>query len=128
MKMSNVHERTFDATPEQLAAIVQDFDRIWPTEIARAPTPQGDASTNWLHIWQEYDKPGAARHVPSRQSDDLQAEALVFDVEAWRYASASHDRRRAMRRRRVVHWRDRIEPGHDVVLEKLLDNVGETVA
>jgi hypothetical protein len=31
MKVNNVHERVFAATADELATLVADFDRIWPT-------------------------------------------------------------------------------------------------
>jgi hypothetical protein len=37
MKIQNAHERVVEGTPEQVAALVADFDAIWPVDIARAP-------------------------------------------------------------------------------------------
>ena len=42
MKIRNIHERTIDATPEQIAQLLANFDGIWPTQIAPAPRPQGE--------------------------------------------------------------------------------------
>src|SRR5206468_3028170 len=61
MKIMNRHERIIAATPERIAALIADFDRIWPTQIAPAPRLHGhrlyDAG---LMLWGEYDRPGAA--------------------------------------------------------------------
>jgi hypothetical protein len=36
MKISNRHERIVAAPPERIVALIADFDRVWPTEIAPA--------------------------------------------------------------------------------------------
>jgi hypothetical protein len=40
VKERNRHERLIAAPPEQIAALIADFDRIWPTQIGPAPRPQ----------------------------------------------------------------------------------------
>ncbi len=36
MMIKNRHERIIAAAPERIAALIWDFDRIWPTQIAPA--------------------------------------------------------------------------------------------
>jgi hypothetical protein len=73
MKTRNRHERIVTAPPEQVAALIADFDRVWPRQIAPAPRPQGhrlyDAR---LMLWEEFDRPGAARAFRVVRPDELQ--------------------------------------------------------
>jgi hypothetical protein len=41
MKIRNRHERMIATPPERVAALIADFDRIWPTQIGLAPRPRG---------------------------------------------------------------------------------------
>jgi hypothetical protein len=60
MKIRNIHERTIAATPEQIAPLLADFERIWPKQIAPAPRAQGERLYETpMMLWQEYDRPGA---------------------------------------------------------------------
>src|SRR6266516_7833191 len=81
MKIRNHHERIVAAPPERLAALIADFDRVWPTEIAPAPRRQGhrlyDAGPM---LWEEFDRPGAARAFRVVRPDELQAEHW-FELE-----------------------------------------------
>ena len=62
MKIKNRHERIIAATPELIAALIADFDRIWPTQLAPAPRLHGHCLYDaGLMLWEEYDRPGAAR-------------------------------------------------------------------
>jgi hypothetical protein len=75
MKISNRHERMVAAPPARIAALVADFDRVWPTQVAPAPRRQGhrlyDAG---LMLWEEFDRPGAARAFRVVRPDGLQGE------------------------------------------------------
>src|SRR5437899_3196256 len=68
MKIKNSHERIVAAPPERIAALIADFDRVWPTQIAPAPRLHGhrlyDAGPM---LGEEFDRPGAAH--ASRHSD-----------------------------------------------------------
>jgi hypothetical protein len=59
MKISNRYQRTVAVPPERIAALVSDFDRVWPAEIAPAPRLQGrrlyDAG---LMLWDEVGRGG----------------------------------------------------------------------
>ena len=75
MKVRKLHERIVAAPPARIAALIADFDRIWPTEIAPAPQPQGHRlSDAGLMLWEEFDRPGAARAFRVVRPPELQAE------------------------------------------------------
>jgi hypothetical protein len=129
MQIRNRHERMVAAPPERIAAIIADFDRVWPTAIAPAPRRREhrlyDAG---LMLWEEFDRPGAARAFRVVRPDELRAEhwfglepaegATVLSHTIEGYAVGTYEET----------WRQRIEPLHDVILEALLDNVQAAVA
>jgi hypothetical protein len=129
MKISNRHERMVAAPPARIAALIADFDRVWPTQIAPAPRRQGhrlyDAGPM---LWEEFDRPGAARAFRVVRPDGLQGEHW-FELEpadgttVVRYTVEGC----AVGRYEAI-WRERIEPLHDRILEALLDNVEAAVA
>ena len=124
MKIRNRHERIVTAPPERIAALIADFDRIWPRQIAPAPRLYGhrlyDAG---LMRWEEFDRPGAARAFRVVRPEGLQGEhwfelelahgATVLRHTIEGYATGTYE----------AIWRERIEPLHDLILEALLDNV-----
>jgi hypothetical protein len=129
MKISNRHERIVAATPERVAAIVADFDGIWPTQIAPAPRGQGGRLYDTgLMVWEEFNRPGAARAFRVLSPEGLQGEHW-FELE--RVDGGTLLRHmlegQALGKYEAV-WRERIEPVHNRVLEALLDNVEAAVA
>jgi hypothetical protein len=129
MKIRNRHERIVAAPPERIAALIADFDRVWPTEIAPAPRLQGrrlyDAG---LMLWEEFHRPGAARAFRVVRPDALQGEHW-FELELAEGATVvRHTLEGCAVGRYEAIWRERIEPLHDRVLEALLDNVEATLA
>ncbi len=117
------------APPERIAALIEDFGRVWPTQIAPAPRAQGHGRYDTrLMVWEEFDRPGATRAFRVVSPDELQGEHW-FEVEPAGDATMI---------RHTVHgrvtgdyeqiWRKRIEPVHDLILEALLDNVEAAVA
>jgi hypothetical protein len=128
MKVLNVHERTFDAPPERLAALVADFDAVWPTQIGPAPRSEGELLRVPFMRWQEFDRPGAVRAFRVVSPPEMPAEHW-FEVERVEGGT---------RLRHTIDgeatgdyeaiWRERIEPVHHLVLESMLDNVGRIVA
>src|SRR6266540_963345 len=129
MRIRNRHERIIAAPPERITALIADFDRVWPTEIAPAPRRQGhrlyDAG---LMLWEEFDRPGAARAFRVVRPDGLQGEhwfelELAGDTTVLRYTIEGG----AVGRYEAI-WCDRIEPLHGRILEALLDNVEAAVA
>jgi hypothetical protein len=129
MKIRNRHERAVAAPPERIAALIADFDRVWPTQIAPAPRLQGhrlyDAG---LMLWEEFDRPGAARAFRVVRPEELQGEHW-FELEpaagatVLRYTVEGC----AVGKYEAI-WYERIEPLHHRILEALLDNVEAAVA
>jgi hypothetical protein len=124
MKIDNRHERVLDATPEQIAALVADFDRIWPTHIAPAPLRRGARLLDvGIMLWEEVDRAGAVRAFRVVSPQELQAEHW-FELEPGdggtllRHTVAGE----ALLEYEGV-WREKISPVHDRVLEALFDNI-----
>jgi hypothetical protein len=129
MKIHNRHQRLVRATSDQVAALVADFDAIWPTQIAPAPREAGHGLYDaGLMVWEEYERPGAARAFRLISPEGLRGEhwfelervdggtLLRHTVEG--EASGGHE----------AMWIERIEPLHNRVLEAILDNVEAAVA
>ncbi len=124
MKIRNRHERIVAAPPERIAALIADFDRVWPTQIAPAPRLQGhrlyDAG---LMLWEEFDRAGAARAFRVVRPAELQAEHW-FELELAEGATVlRHTVEGSAVGRCEAIWRERIEPLHDLILEALFDRV-----
>ncbi len=124
MKVKKVHERVFAATADEVAALVADFDRIWPTEIGPMPRPLGGRVYQaGLMVWEEFDCPGAIRAFRIVSPDALRGEHW-FDLEGVE---------EGVRLRHTIAgetvgeyetiWRERIEPAHDQILDALLDRI-----
>jgi len=129
MKVTNRHERMVAAPPERIAALIADFDRVWPTEIAPAPRLQGhrlyDAG---LMRWEEFDRPGAARAFRVVGPDGLRGEHW-FELELVEGATVlRHTLEGCAVGKYEAIWCERIEPLHNLILEALLDNVEAAVA
>jgi len=129
MKVRKIHERTIAATPDQIGQLLADFEGIWPTQIAPAPRAQGERlyKTSMM-LWQEYDRPGAARAFRVVSPAELQGEHW-FELE--RVPAGTLIRHtvqgEALGDYEAI-WRDRIEPGHDIILEALLDKIETALA
>jgi hypothetical protein len=129
MKITNRHERIVAAPPERIAALIADFDRIWPTELAPAPLRQGHRLYDTgLMLWEEFDRPGAVRAFRVVRPDGLQGEHW-FELELAEGATVlRHTVEGCAAGKYETIWRERIEPLHDLILEALLDNVEAAVA
>jgi hypothetical protein len=129
MKIMNRHERIIAATPERIAALIADFDRIWPTQIAPAPRLHGhrlyDAG---LMLWEEYDRPGAARAFRVARPDELQGEHWFELGPAQGGTVVRHTIQGCAAGKYEAIWRERVEPLHDLILEALLDNIAAAAA
>lgn len=129
MKIEACHERLVAAPPERIAALIADFDRFWPTEIAPAPRLREDGLYDaGVMLWQEVDRPGAERALRVVRPDELPAEHWfelepVEDGTVVRLIVEGH----ALGKYEAV-WRERIAPLHDRILDALLDNVETAVA
>jgi hypothetical protein len=127
VKISNVHERTIDASPGQLETILADLNGIWPTQISPAPYSDGELLRTGTMRWQEFDRPGAVRAFRIVSPPELRGEhwlevETVEDGTVLRHTIDAE----AFGEYEAI-WHDRIEPLHDLVLEALLDNVQQIV-
>ena len=124
MKIRNRHERIVAAPPERIAALIADFDRVWPTQIAPAPRLRGPRSYDaGLMLWEEFDRPGAARAFRVVRPDELHGEhwfelELAEDATVLRHTLEG----RAAGKYEAI-WREVTGPLHDLILEALLDNI-----
>jgi hypothetical protein len=128
MKVSNRHERIVAAAPERVAALVADFERIWPRQIAPTPRLQDHGLYKaGMMLWREFDRPGTARAFRVISPEGLQAEHW-FEVEPVEGgALLRHTVEGEAVGECEAIWREQIEPAHDLVLEALLDNVAASV-
>jgi hypothetical protein len=129
MKIKNRHERIVAAPPERIAALIADFDRVWPTQIAPAPRRQGhrlyDAGPM---LWEEFDRPGAARAFRVVRPDELHGEHW-FELEPGEDATVvRHTLDGCAAGQYEAIWRERIGPLHDLILEAILDNIEAAAA
>jgi hypothetical protein len=124
MKIRNLHERTVGAPPGRIAPLIADFGCIWPTQIASAPRRQDDGTYKaGLMIWEEFDRPGATRAFRVVEPGEIQLEHW-FELEPAAGATlVRHTVEGRVLGQYEVIWRERIQPGHDAVLEALFDNL-----
>lgn len=124
MKIDNAHERVVAGTPEQVAALVADFDAVWPDHIVDAPRYYGDGVyVAQPMVWQEIERVDAARAFRVIHPPELEAEHWFEIREAPRGTLVRHVICGEARAEFADLWRDRLEPIHDRVLEALLDRV-----
>ena len=129
MRMRTCHERVIPAPAEQLAALLSDFDAIWPTQLAPAPRPLGDRRYVASPMtWEEFGRPGAIRAFSVILPEQLQGQHW-FEVQSVGGGTLIRHTvdGEAFGAYEAV-WRDRIEPRHDRILEALLDNIEAAVA
>jgi hypothetical protein len=129
MKITNRHERILNAPPERIAPLIADFTRIWPTEFEPAPRLVGDRlyEAGWM-LWEEFDRPGALRAFRVIRPDELRVEHW-FEVEPAAGATIlRHTVEGYAAGRYEALWRERIEPGHDLELEAIFDNVQAAIS
>ena len=124
MKINNCQERVFAATVDELAALVADFDRVWPTEITAAPRQVGRRLYRaGIMVWEEFDRPGATRAFRVVSPEGLQAEHW-FNLEhidegvRLRHTIAGE----AVGEYETV-WCEQIEPTHGRVFAALFDRI-----
>ena len=81
-----------------------------------------------LMLWEEFDRPGAARAFRVVRPDELQGEHW-FELEPVEGATVvRYTIEGCVVGRYEAIWRERIEPRHGLILEALLDNVEAAVA
>jgi hypothetical protein len=124
MRIHNAHERVVDGTPEQVAALVADFDAIWPVDIARAPRYFGDGvyAADPM-VWEEVARADAARAFRVIHPPGLEAEHWFEVRETPTGTLVRHVISGEARAAFADLWRNRLEAIHDRILEALLDRV-----
>ena len=129
MKIAVSHERALAASPDQVASLLSDFDRIWPTGLAPAPRRLGPGLYDTgLMLWQEIGRPGATRAFQVVRPAGLQGEHW-FELTTRDGATVlRHTVSAVATGRFAVLWRARIARLHDQILEALLDNVQRALA
>lgn len=126
MRIHNAHERVVPGTPEQVAALVADFDAIWPTHVARAPRYFGDG-VYAAHpmVWEEVARADAARAFRVIHPPELEAEHWFEIRETPTGTLLRHVISGEARAEFADLWRNRLEAIHDRILEALLDRVAK---
>jgi hypothetical protein len=124
MKISNQHERVLEAAPDKVAALVADFDRVWPTHIAAAPLRRGPRLLeSGVMLWEEVGRAGAVRAFRVISPQELQAEHW-FELEPTDGGTLlRHTVAGEVLGKYEEIWRERISPVHNRVLEALFDNI-----
>lgn len=124
MKVYNCQERVFAAKVDELAALVADFDQVWPREIAAAPRQVGRRLYRaGIMVWEEFDRPGATRAFRVVSPEGLRAEHW-FDLEQvaegvrLRHTIAGE----ALGEYETV-WCEQIEPTHARIFAAIFDKI-----
>jgi hypothetical protein len=129
MEIMNQHERIVVAPSERITALIADFGRIWPTQLAPAPQLLGPGRYEaGIMIWEEFDRPGAARAFRVASPDELRAEHWFELSQADAATLVRHTVEGSAAGKYEAIWRDRIEPLHDLILEAMLDNIEDAAA
>ena len=129
MQIRHQHERIVAAAPERISELIADFDRIWPTQIAPAPRALGPGTYDaGIMVWEEFDRPGAARAFRVTRPDELRAKHWFELRPADGAVLVRHTIEGSAAGRYETIWRERIEPLHHLILEALLDNIEAAAA
>jgi hypothetical protein len=129
MKIAVSHERALDAAPERISALIADFDRVWPQDIAPAPRQQGPGVYDTgLMRWEEFDRPGAIRAFRVTRPAGLNGEHWFELVVSGGMPVLRHTVDASASGAFATIWRARIARLHDQILEALLDKVQQALA
>ena len=125
----NCHERRVAAPPGPIAALLADFDLVWPVQIAPAPRRGGPGRYDaGLMIWEEFERPAAVRAFRVVRPDELHGEHWFELVPDGSATVVRHVIEGTTTGKYEAIWTKRIEPGHDMIMEALLDNVQAAAA
>jgi hypothetical protein len=128
VRVRNRHERVIAAPPERVAELVSDFDAIWPAQIVPPPRPLGDRRyREGPMVWEEFDRPGAIRAFRVILPEELRGEHWFEAQPVDGGTLVRHTIVGEAVGEYEAIWRDRIEPGHDLILEAVLDNIEAAV-
>ena len=129
MKIAVSHERALDAAPELISALIADFDRVWPQDIAPTPRPLGPGVYDTgLMRWEEFDRPGAIRAFRVTRPAGLNGEHWFELVVSGGMPVLRHTVDATASEAFAAIWRARIARLHDQILEALLDKVQQALA
>lgn len=129
LSVERVLERRIAAPPAEVAALLADFDRIWPAQVCPAPKPRsGRTYRAGLMIWEEFDRPGAARAFRVVEPPELEMEHW-FQVEPEAGATVlRHTVEGRVASTYETVWRERIFADHDRTVKALFDKVEAAAA
>ena len=129
MKVHNVHERVLAVPPEQVAALFEDMDPLWPTHVFPAPEPEDGGLRIGPMLWQPVERRDAAAAFRIVSPEAFPAEHW-FEVEpdgtggtTLRHTVAGE----AVGEFEAV-WREQVEPLHNAYIEALFDRAQEVAA
>jgi hypothetical protein len=126
MKVHNVHERKLTAPPEQVAALFENMDPLWPTEVFPAPEAEEGGLRIGPMLWQPVERVDAVAAFRIADPDE-------FPAEHW-FAVESDGAGGTTLRHTVAGeavgafepiWREQVEPIHDAYIEALFDRAQE---
>jgi hypothetical protein len=129
MQIRSHHERRVAAPPAQIAELIADFDRVWPTQIGLPPRRRDDGLyVAGVMLWEEFDRPGAARAFRVVRPAGLQVEHW-FDLQPAEGGTViGHTVEGSAAGESETIWRERIMPGHDETVEAIFDTVEAAVS
>lgn len=129
MKIAVSHERPIAAAPERISALIADFDRIWPHDIAPAPRRRDPGVYDaGLMRWEEFDRLGAIRAFRVTRPAGMRGEHWFELVASGGTPVLRHTVDATASGAFAAVWRARIARLHDQILEALLDNVQHSLA
>ncbi len=129
MQIAVSHERALTARPDQITGLLSDFERIWPSDLAPAPRPLGGGLYDTkLMLWQEIDRPGAARAFRVVRPAGMRGEHWFELSAGGGTTTLRHTVSAIATGRFAMLWRTVIGRRHDQIVEAMLDNVERLVA
>ena len=129
MKIAVSHQRALAAAPKRISALIADFDRIWPRDIAPPPRPRAPSVYDAGPMrWEEFERPGAIRAFRVTRPSGLRGEHWFELVVSGRTPVLRHTVDATASGTFAAIWRARIARLHDQILKALLDNVQQALA
>ena len=127
--IESAHNGIISETTKRISALIADFDRVWPQDIAPAPRPQGPGVYDTgLMRWEEFDRPGAIRAFRVTRPAGLNGEHWFELVVSGGMPVLRHTVDATASEAFAAIWRARIARLHDQILEALLDRVQQALA